>query len=272
VANGARRLLPKAWNWGWRLLANRNRPVILCYHAVSTHWKTPLAVTPEQLAAQLRSFAARGYVGLTFVEAERRRRSGDLPPRTLVVTFDDAFLSILEARPILAGLGYPATVFVVGAFASGDRPLEWTGIREWLDSEHRDELRCLSEEDLRGLQGEGWEIGSHTMTHPRLTELDSEACLHELVSSREFLAERFGSCETIAYPFGDADDRVAALAERAGYLAGGTLPRSLRRDAPLLRPRVAVSGPDSRFRVWLKMSRPGLWTRRTLPTRVTELL
>ncbi len=218
------------------------------------------------------SYAARGYVGLTFVEAERRRRDGTLPARTLVVTFDDAFLSVLEARPILAKLGFPATIFVVGGFLNAGRLLEWPGITEWLESPYRDELRCLPEDELLRLQGEGWEIGSHTMTHPRLTEIDPESCLRELVESRELLAERFGACETVAYPFGLADAQVAALAERAGYLAGCTLTKSLRRDEPLLRPRVAVSGPDGPLRAWLKMSAPGIWLRRALPEQAAERL
>ena len=105
---------------------------MLCYHALSAIWRAALAVSPDEFAAQLRYFADRGYVGLTFVEAERRRRTETLPPRTLVVTFDDAFLSVLEARPVLAELGYAATVFVVSGFISGERLLEWDGITEWL--------------------------------------------------------------------------------------------------------------------------------------------
>ncbi len=214
---------------------------MLCYHALSSSWKSALAVSRDQFTAQVGHFADRGYVGLTFGEAERRRRDQTLPRRTLVVTFDDAFLSILNARPILDELGFAATVFVVSGFVSGERLLQWEGITEWLESEHREELRCLPEAQLRSLRDTGWEIGSHTMTHPLLTALDSETCLRELSSSRDMLRERFGSCETIAYPYGEADARVAELAARAGYFAGCTLTRSLRRDEPLA-PSACESG------------------------------
>lgn len=245
---------------------------MLCYHAISSSWGSELAVPVDRFAAQIEWFARRDYVGLTFAEAERRRTSGTLPRRTLVVTFDDAFLSILQARAVLAGFGFPATVFVVGAFLDGQRLLEWSGITEWLEGEHRDELRCIPEQGLRELQDEGWEIGSHTMTHPLLTSLDAQSLQEELVASRALLAERFGGCETIAYPYGFADGRVGEAAAAAGYLAGCTLTPSLRRDEPRLRPRVGVSGHDSPFRAWGKMSPAGRWIRRTLPESMLERL
>ncbi len=246
------------------------RPVILCYHAVSETWRDPLSVTPQQLEAQVERYTGRGYVGLTFVEAERRRQAGTLPKKTLVVTFDDAFRSILAARPCLDRLGVPATVFVVGEFVAGDRLLEWPGIDHLLTGEHHDELTCLTEAELHGLQDAGWEIAAHTMTHPDLTSLDPASCLAELTASRALVAERFGSCETIAYPYGRANADVVAAAERAGYLAGCTLTISLRADEPLLRPRVAMSGTDTPVRALLKTSPGALWLRRTLPAALVE--
>jgi peptidoglycan/xylan/chitin deacetylase (PgdA/CDA1 family) len=229
-------------------------PLILCYHAISTSWKTSLAVPLERLEVQLRRFAARGYAGLTFAEAERRRQAGTLPPKTLVVTFDDAFASIATARPILRELGYPASVFVVGDFLESPRPLEWPGIEHWKETEHRSELRALSEPELLELQDEGWEIGSHTMSHPPLPDLDDDDCLRELVRSRELVAERFGACSSVAYPYGRADARVASLAARAGYAGGCTLTYSHVVDEPLRRPRVAVSGTDLGPREWAKLA------------------
>lgn len=239
------------------------RPLILCYHAISSSWKTSLAVAPDRLEVQLQRLADRGYVGLTLEEAERRRQAGTLPRRSLVVTFDDAFASVWAARPILRRFGFPASLFVVGDFLASPRPLEWPGIEHWKETEHTGELRMLSEPELRELRDEGWEIGSHTMSHPFLHDLDDDACSRELVRSREFLAELFGSCSSIAYPYGRADARVASLAARAGYTAGCTLTFSHAVDEPLRRPRVAVSGTDRPAREWAKMAPLPLWLRRT---------
>src|SRR5205085_9051635 len=82
--------------------------LVLCYHAVSPTWGASLSVTPDEFESQLRTLLRRGWRGATFRDAVLRPPW----PRTLAVTFDDAFLSVLElAHPILARLGLPATVF-----------------------------------------------------------------------------------------------------------------------------------------------------------------
>jgi peptidoglycan/xylan/chitin deacetylase (PgdA/CDA1 family) len=232
----------------------RSPPIVLCYHAISASWPTSLAVSLERFATQLERFVDRGYVGLTFGEAERLRQSNALPPRTLVVTFDDAYASTAAARPVLRRLGLPATVFVVGDFLASGNLLTWPGIEQWSTTPHRDELRPLGIEELRQLQQDGWEIGSHTMRHPSLPDLDDDDCRDELSRSRSTVAELFGSCTSIAYPYGRTDARVAALAARAGYEGGCYLAYSHIVDEPLRRPRVAVSGTDMPVREWAKMA------------------
>jgi len=207
----------------------------------------------ESLERQLRNLHRRGYEGLTVAEAERRLRSGALSRRTVVVTFDDAYESTLRARPLLDELGYPATVFVVTSFASSGALLRWPGVEQWADGPHAGELRPLSWTELHRLHDAGWEIGSHTVTHPRLPDVDDATLAAELEGSRAAIAERVGVCNTIAYPYGLADDRVAAAARRAGYASGLTLTSAHRRDEPLLRPRTGLY-PTDRWRERIKMS------------------
>jgi peptidoglycan/xylan/chitin deacetylase (PgdA/CDA1 family) len=250
-------------------MTRNRRPIVLCYHAISSSWVDTLAVSPTAIEAQLRTFKAGGYVSFTFGEAERLRRTGDLPAKALVITFDDAYRSVLEVRPILKALGFAATIFPVADYLDGPRLLTWPGIEHWLETPHRGELVCLSAVELLELQGDGWEIGSHTMSHARLTDLDNAACLGELVQSRKRISECFGSCETVAYPYGVANERVARCAAAAGYLAGCTGGYAHRIDEPHLRPRLVVSGTDGGLRRWAKMSRPGRTLRRT---RIAELI
>ena len=227
--------------------------LVLCYHAVSPSWPADLSVTPERLHAQLRWLVRRGYRGVTFSDALQRRTAGKL----LAVTFDDAFRSVLQlALPILDQLGIRGTVFVPTAFAGGDGALSWPGIDHWLDGPFAPELAAMSWEQLRTLGSHGWEVGSHTVSHPRLTELGDAALAAELGDSRRACEAATGApCASIAYPYGDVDARVVAAARAAGYMHGAALPARPHRPRPLEWPRVGVYHVDSQQRFALKASR-----------------
>jgi peptidoglycan/xylan/chitin deacetylase (PgdA/CDA1 family) len=222
--------------------------LVLCYHAVSDRWPADLAVTPAQLEYQLRYLLDRGYRGATFTAAA----TGPASERTVVVTFDDAFRSVLElGLPILQRLGLPGTVFVPTAYAGSELPMAWPGVDEWVDGPHAAELLPLSWDELRNVSDAGWEIGSHSLTHPRLTALADSDLDRELGASRAECEQQLARpCTSIAYPFGAFDERVAAAAARHGYRAGAALDVRSTEVRPLAWPRFGVSRDDSgaRFR------------------------
>jgi peptidoglycan/xylan/chitin deacetylase (PgdA/CDA1 family) len=236
-----------------------DRPLVLAYHAISSAWETPLAVREEEIRRQLTLLKRRGYQGFTFHQAELLRRERRLPPRAVVVTFDDGFASVLKARPILAQLRYPATVFVVAGFVEGRRMLSWPGMEEGPPEERV----SLSWDELLELTQAGWEIGAHTMSHPLLSCLDDAAVDRELIQSRQLISRRLGGCISLAYPYGVADDRVAGRAQAAGYAAACVLRHSHRIDDPYRRPRVNLARGDGTFRLALKFSTRYLRLRRT---------
>lgn len=215
--------------------------LILCYHAVSPDWPTPLAVTPEALERQLRHVLRRGYVPRTLSGALGAKG------RSLVVSFDDAFGSVRElGLPLLRALGVPGTLFVPTDFAAEAAPMTWSELARWRGTEHEDELRCLGWSEIRELADAGWEIGSHTASHPKLTELPRAQRAEELERSRRACEEALQRpCPTLAYPFGAQDDEVVQAAAAAGYEAAVTL--GLR----LLEPRVRQDP--------LRLSREGIY-------------
>jgi peptidoglycan/xylan/chitin deacetylase (PgdA/CDA1 family) len=243
----------------------RSQAVILCYHAVSPEWPSDLAVSPEQLRQHLRSLIRRGYRGATFADVVR----GEGPRKPLVVTFDDGFRSVFEhALPVLSELGLPATIFVPTDFVGG-RQMSWPGLeQQWIGTTHADELTCVTWEELRRLRAAGWEVGSHTRSHPVLTQLDEHELKAELVGSREVCARELGvPCLSLAYPFGVHDERVRAATREAGYEAAVT-------DRPgevnaFGWPRIGVSAIDTSRRLRIKTS-PSL--RRARNTRAARLL
>jgi peptidoglycan/xylan/chitin deacetylase (PgdA/CDA1 family) len=227
--------------------------LVLCYHAVSESFPASLSVTPAAFERQLDLLQRAGYRGVTFADAVREPAD-----RTVAITFDDAYLSVLLlGKPLLDAVGYPATVYAPTAYLdTPERPLAWDGIEQWLGGEHERELLPMTWDQLGELAEAGWEVGSHTLTHPHLTQLDDLALREELTGSKAELERRLGRCETLAYPYGDHDERVVAAAGAAGYAAAGTLPGRLHAERPLAWPRVGVYHGDDERRFRLKVSRP----------------
>ncbi len=223
-----------------------NDILVLCYHAVSPTWPAPLSVMPDRFRAQLKTLAARGYVGTTFTEAVAGRAGG----RRVAVTFDDGYQSVLTlARPILDELGWPATVFVPTDYMGSGEPMQWPGIDHWVGSAHEAELAPLTWDEVRELDAAGWEIGSHTRSHPHLTTLGDDELAAELAGAKEVCEREIGRCASIAYPYGDVDARVIAAARDAGYRTGAGLPTGRLVRSALAWPRIGVyHGDDRRFR------------------------
>jgi peptidoglycan/xylan/chitin deacetylase (PgdA/CDA1 family) len=239
--------------------------MVLCYHAVSPRWDADISVTPEHLERQVRFLLARGWRATTFTDAVLGRARG----RSLAITFDDAFASVARyAVPILARHRVPATVFAPTDFMDGGAALAWPGTDHWRASPFAGELAAMDWAGLRALADAGWEIGSHTCSHPRLTTLDDEALSQELTESRERCAQELGRpCRSIAYPYGDLDARVAAAAAAAGYEAGAKLARDLRDEGPLRFPRIGIYHPDGWPRFRLKVAGPVRRLRRSALSR-----
>jgi peptidoglycan/xylan/chitin deacetylase (PgdA/CDA1 family) len=129
--------------------------------------------------------------------------------------------------------------------------MSWPGIDHWTSTPHASELIPLSWDELRELAAEGWEVGSHSRTHPQLTQLDDSELDRELRDSREECEQRLVCpCTSFAYPYGDLDRRVVAAVGVAGYRVGAALDVRLHRPLRLEWPRFAVSREDSlaRFR------------------------
>ncbi len=115
----------------------------------------------------------------------------------------------------------------------------------------------IDEAGAKQLAARGWEIGSHTMTHPVLTNVDDATLHQELVESKCALEQLTSTpCTAIAYPTGKVDGRVVAAAAAAGYVAGAALEGgSSVPPGPLAWPRVGVRGDDSMRVFRLKCSR-----------------
>ncbi|MCS4503040.1 polysaccharide deacetylase family protein [Arhodomonas aquaeolei] len=163
-----------------------------------------------------------------------------LPPRAVVLTFDDGYENFREhAWPILRRHGFPATVFLVAERVGGRA--EWLG-----DGQTRAAL--MGADTVRALHAEGVTFGSHTLSHPRLSRLEEADQRREIVDSKARLEDILGAeVRHFCYPYGDYDARSRNLVAEAGYASGLTCIRGAANtaDNPLEIPRKAISYGDN---------------------------
>jgi peptidoglycan/xylan/chitin deacetylase (PgdA/CDA1 family) len=122
------------------------------------------------------------------------------------------------------------------------------GHNDWEASPPAGRQSLMSWAEAADLGRAGFEIGSHTATHPDLTRLDREGIEEELLRSKRTLEDRLGvAAEWLAYPYGRHDAAVRAIAARhfrgacstrLGTMGPDSDPTALVRvDAYFLRPR-----------------------------------
>jgi len=129
-------------------------------------------------------------------EATHRAEAKDLaawPAGGLVTfTFDDAGAGIYgRAAPVLAAAGIQATYFSTSSY---------------VDSPDTASMTWKQVVDLQ--ESFGWEIGNHTRTHARLTDLTDREIVDEIQSSQRALRRAGIRPLSFSYPFGEIDDRV----------------------------------------------------------------
>jgi peptidoglycan/xylan/chitin deacetylase (PgdA/CDA1 family) len=124
----------------------------------------------------------------------------------VAISFDDGYRDNLHiAAPILTEMKITAMFFVTASFV-GNGP-------DYLSPPELQELASLP----------GMAIGSHGLTHCRLTACDDRGLRRELTDSRQFLEDLIGKPVTaISYPHGAINHRVRNAAIQAGYIVGAT--------------------------------------------------
>lgn len=196
--------------------AGQHGAIMLMYHAVTTDPGTPAwpwAVSIQQFREQLDFLVAEGYATPTMgelVSVPAKRWTG----RTAVITFDDGYADNLAACEELRQRGMRASWFIVSG-SVGKSP-QWP-------ADGRPAQRLLNSAELRRMLDSGMEIGSHTVNHVRLTEVDDARLAQELADSRNALEDMLGNAvRSFAYPYGAWDPRCAGAVKQAGYTGACT--------------------------------------------------
>lgn len=179
--------------------------IYLMYHELETPGRslcrmeegyTRYVITQAGFRAHLSHLKANGFRGVSVTEALNLNGHKQ---REVAITFDDGCeTDLLIAAPLLKETGFNATFYMVAGFMG--------------------ERGYMSERQLRELSESGFEIGSHSVTHSYLTDLDSDRMRFEIAESKDRLEQVTGKrVEHFSCPGGRWNRRVARIAEEAGY-------------------------------------------------------
>jgi peptidoglycan/xylan/chitin deacetylase (PgdA/CDA1 family)/glycosyltransferase involved in cell wall biosynthesis len=187
---------------------------VLMYHRVletaMTNSSHGIWVSAQQFASHLASLRRRGFQTITFRDyAGFLQGKGKLPRKPIILTFDDGYEdNYRTAFPLLQKFGFNAVIYVV---TDRDRRTNF-----WDKDEPPAPL--LSASQMMELHRSGIEIGSHTVTHARLSIASPESAHREIRDSKDALEQLLGSSVlSFAYPYGELSPTTKDCVEEAGY-------------------------------------------------------
>jgi peptidoglycan/xylan/chitin deacetylase (PgdA/CDA1 family) len=181
-----------------------------------------LYVTRPDFHQEMDWLDQHGYQAVTLEEVEEAwYRSGTLPAKPVVVSFDDGYRpQFTYALPELRKHG-------------------WAGVLN-LKAEGSD----LYESNVRAMIDAGWELAAHTIDHSDLTTLDAAQLKRETAGARQILRREYGvPIKDFCYPAGQFDPTVIAAVEAAGYVTATTeIPGEAEPDSPYELARFEILG------------------------------
>jgi peptidoglycan/xylan/chitin deacetylase (PgdA/CDA1 family) len=231
-----------------------NRPIVLMYHAVNEKY------LPE-FKNQLERMREIGRI--TSLDQLDSSPGGE---KTFAITFDDGLRSTVEnGLPFLEKIGVPSTIFIPSGYL-GKSP-HW-GTDPDNPYYYEDNERIIDEDFLRKLPTGIVDVGSHCVTHRRLTWLSIEEAQRELEDSKQSLEKIMRkSVRFLSFPFNDYDENILSLSRSSGYekVFAATPVPDHHPESGFLFGRVDISPQDWHVESWLKLQGAYNW----LPYAIT---
>ena len=184
------------------------RMPILMYHSLDDSGSV-VSMAPRAFQEQVACIHDLGLQGLSLRGAVSHRvATGEWPPRSVVLTFDDGFANFIDcALPVLDRYGFTATVFIVTGHMGG-----WNA---WGAPSRLGRQPILTWDQAREAAAAGMEIGSHTQTHLNLSLVSLDRADEEISVSRSEIEDRLGlSVTSFAYPFGATSEAIIDIVKR----------------------------------------------------------
>ena len=175
----------------------------------------------------------------------------------VILTFDDGFENLIEnAVPILTEKNLPFTIFFITNYF-GKKP-GWQ-IPEYHSDKHQ---KIMTIDQMSSIPKDLLTVGSHTVNHNKLTDLNDEEINFELSESKIILEKLIGeNVKTISFPNGEYNNSIVKKCFEIGYKRVFTIePKfSLRSSNENISGRVWTNADDWHLEFWLKVHGGYCW-------------
>lgn len=176
----------------------------------------------------------------TFIEAYYKKDFSKIPPKSVIITFDDGHIGNYKLLPIVKKYNIPITIFLCSGIINTNRHFWFMTDQDEYDVQKlkgkktKERLELLSTvgfynekeyETPQALSIDQIEemkdyvnFQSHTVYHPILTMCTDNESKNEILFSKEQLESTYKlTINSIAYPNGDYSEREISYVKQSGY-------------------------------------------------------
>ncbi|MCP4697939.1 MAG: polysaccharide deacetylase family protein [Gammaproteobacteria bacterium] len=215
----------------------RNRAGILTYH------RPPAEAFEKHIA-----YLSKRYNFITLerlVKALQNRDWSDIPPKALIITFDDGYKENYQLLELFKRYKLRPTIFLCSHIINTNRGFWWlngcsdpfalkelpyermlTVLKEetgYFPEKAYADRQALNKEEILEMSPYV-DFQAHTKFHPILPKCADEQCLDEIENSKSFLEDFLNKpIRHFAYPNGDHEDREASYVRKCGYHSARTM-------------------------------------------------
>ena len=205
---------------GYVYFKGKNKVAVLCYHNLATvdekanfPDENDWVIDVKNFEEQLKYLSKNNYKTLTMDEFyEWKQGKIDLPRKSVLITFDDGFLSNYHyAFPLLKKYNMNATVFLIGEYVDNATQEEWDGnIKTYMTNN----LVKKSKEEYPNIDFCSHSYGLHYKNS--IKENDKE----QMGDDALIFASNITETKYFAYPFGEYNQKLITSLQNKGYCLG----------------------------------------------------
>ena len=195
---------------------NKGVPVLL-YHEVRAdviEESRDTVISLDKFEDQMKYVYENGYNTISMDDLVSFMKGGSIPEKSIVLTFDDGWKSVIDVMPILNRYSFKASCYIIPGNGIGGPYMEWSDI-------------------LKLAENPNFQIGSHSMTHPSQNDdnlvswvdgqtpgRDIDDVEYEIKESKRILETMLKrKVRYFAWPGGSYNEKLIAIAKEAGYEA-----------------------------------------------------